>query len=31
MVVVDSPDPSSENSNIDLVIFAYINDLALDA
>jgi hypothetical protein len=31
MAVVDSPDPSSKNSSIDLVILAYMNDLVSNA
>jgi hypothetical protein len=31
MDIVDSLDPSSKSSNIDLDVLAYIDDLALDA
>jgi hypothetical protein len=31
LVAVDSLDPSSESLNIDLIILAYIDDLALNA
>jgi hypothetical protein len=31
MATIDSLDPSSDNSNIDLVVLAYIDDLVLDA
>ncbi len=31
MAIIDSLDPSSDISNIDLIILAYIDDLLLDA
>ncbi len=31
MAIIDSPNPSSNISNIDLVFLAYIDDLVLDA